>query len=305
MFPIFLALCILPLVRVDGEETTVGYQEGGYDDLFDKLENVDVIVKEMSSLVEKVEIKMDKVLSKMDRLDLRIDILDSKLTKLEELFTNNSGVDEIISPMKSLKDSSMLVAAGLSDEFNMTVIDRAVMAWAAAYQGNKEWKKIFSHDTAGGLFANLEDAKNKNPQNENSKLFSILDQLEKFRDAEGNFELKVCYPEVTYTPIYPCNEWIQSSNPVHETNITGFRALRIAFPKTSTGGTFSGLGLSPPSFGSTLIDETPSHGNWYFAIGALQYWHKDDTIPGPRHGDTDLAAVRRVELWVKTSESEI
>ena len=30
MFPIFLALCILPLVRVDGEETTVGYQEGGY-----------------------------------------------------------------------------------------------------------------------------------------------------------------------------------------------------------------------------------------------------------------------------------
>ena len=143
---------------------------------------------------------------------------------------------------------------------------------------------------------------NKNLRNEEAKLYSILDQLERFRDGEGNFHLKVCYPDVKYTPIYPCNEWVQTSNPLHETVITGFKALWIAFPKTSTGETFKGLGLSPPSFGSTLIDDEPSHGHWYFAIGALKYWHKNNTIPGPWNMDPNLAAVTKVNLFVKISK---
>ena len=158
---------------------------------------------------------------------------------------------------------------------------------------------MFAHNTSGGLFADLEDAKNKNSEQENSTLFSILDQLEKFRDTQGNFQFKICYPELTYTPISPCNEWVQSSNPLYESTITGFKSLRIAFPKTSIGGSFTGLALS--SSGFTLIDKTPSHSHWFFAIGALQYWGGKDTIPGPHNSNGWADAVRNVELFVKTA----
>ena len=32
-------------------------------------------------------------------------------------------------------------------------------------KGSKRWKKIFSHDSSGGLFADLKDAMNKNIRN--------------------------------------------------------------------------------------------------------------------------------------------
>eukprot|EP00091_Calanus_sinicus_P000622 TRINITY_DN10538_c0_g1_i1.p1 TRINITY_DN10538_c0_g1~~TRINITY_DN10538_c0_g1_i1.p1 ORF type:complete len:207 (+),score=44.02 TRINITY_DN10538_c0_g1_i1:516-1136(+) len=191
----------------------------------------------------------------------------------------------------------------LIDEVNMTMVNEAARMYVENSQDDTVWKKVFAHNTSGGFFINLEDVKSKNPENENADLFSILDQLEMFRDKEGFFRFKVCYPEVQYTAIYPCNEWIQSSNPLHETIITGFKPLRIAFPKTSTGGIFGGLGLSPPSSSDTLIDETPSHGNWYFAIGALNNWHKKDTIPGPVSSTSDLAAVKKVEMFVRISKN--
>merc|ERR1711892_1197864 len=254
----------------------------------------------MSELVEKVDTKMDELLSKISSLHSTLNTTDVKLSKLEKFYTEESTAEIMMSPMRSMKLSSLIVDEGGNEKINMTAVNKALKTWMAETEkGNRRWKKIFAHDTSGGLYADLEAAMNKNPRNEKAKLYSILDQLERFRDPEGNFHLKVCYPEVKYTPIYPCNEWIQSSNPLHESTITGFKAKWIAFPKTSTGGTFSGLGLSPQSFGSTLIDETPSHGYWYFAIGALQYWHKNDTIPGPWHGEADLAAVKRVNLFAK------
>ena len=72
------------------------------------------------------------------------------------------------------------------------------------------WQKVFSHDTAGGLFANLEEGKQKNTDNEDAALFSILYNLESMRNDEGMFHFKLCYPERTEYQ-FPCNEWIQSS----------------------------------------------------------------------------------------------
>ena len=151
------------------------------------------------------------------------------------------------------------------------------------------------------MFADPKDAMNKNPDNENAKLFSILDKLEMFRDEEGNFHLKLCYPKVKYTAISPCNEWKQSSNPVFEPKVTGYKPMRLAFHKNSAG-IFAGLGPSTATT-STLIDEKPhGNGNWFFAVGALKFWHKKDTIPGPVAKTHDLSAVRKVELFVKVSE---
>ena len=66
------------------------------------------------------------------------------------------------------------------------------------------------------------------------------------------------------------------------------------------GGLFGGLGPSKWKT-NTLIDTTHPK-SWGFAIGALNFWHKKDTIPGPWAEIFDLYAVRKVELYVKISE---
>ena len=68
---------------------------------------------------------------------------------------------------------------------------------------------MFSHDTAGGLFIDQEDALTKNPDNPEASLYSVLDQLETLRSPEGSLRLRLCYPELDGG----CNEWVQTSNP--------------------------------------------------------------------------------------------
>jgi len=260
-------------------------------------------VEMLSKNMENMENKLDKILSKLSNMDVRM--TKCKINKDENNRSNiityskqmiRKEADQSVFQgdiLPSLKKLSEAV-----DEVNTTVVTEALRTWSEKnQQGSHRWKKVFSHDTSGGVFNDLKDAMNKNPNDENTKLFSILDQLERYRDPEGNFHLKICYPEVTYTPIQPCNEWKQTSNPVFESNITGYKALKIAFHKTSTGGIFSGLARSSATT-STLIDETDSHSNWYFAVGALHFWHKADTIPGPVAETSDLSAVKKVELFV-------
>ena len=61
------------------------------------------------------------------------------------------------------------------------------------FSGN-EWIKVFSHDSTGGVFANADDALRKNAEDPDALLYSVLDQLEKYRSKIG-FHFKLCYPE--------------------------------------------------------------------------------------------------------------
>ena len=139
---------------------------------------------------------------------------------------------------------------------------------------------VFSHNTKGGLFSNLEETKKKNIGDKNALLFSILYDLETFRTKFGYFHFKLCYPELTDYP-YPCNEWTQTSNPVVESTITGYKALNITWDKNSLNQPFHGLGLSPASKRENLIDDAPEHSWWWSSIGSIRY-HGSNTIPGPR-----------------------
>ena len=76
-----------------------------------------------------------------------------------------------------------------------------------------QFVKIFNHDTSGGLFYSTQDALSKNPDNPDAKLFSVLNKLQDYRNHEGNFHFKLCYPEVAGASGGHCNEWFQSSNP--------------------------------------------------------------------------------------------
>ena len=158
------------------------------------------------------------------------------------------------------------------------------------------FKKIFSHNTAGGLFSSQEDALNKNPDDPNANLFSILDQLENYKNAEGNFHLKLCYPEVSGEDGSHCNEWVQTSNPVTDTTITGFRAISLAFNLDSYNNPWVGLGRSPSGH-PTLMDDAPSRTYWWSAIGATRYHGGSDTIPG-----ANPHVVKKVELHVHTGK---
>ena len=75
---------------------------------------------------------------------------------------------------------------------------------------------MFSHDTAGGMFSSTEEALSKNPDNPEAPLYSILSKLESYRNADGSFHFKICYPEKKAAKLGHCNEWIQTSNPVTE-----------------------------------------------------------------------------------------
>ena len=88
---------------------------------------------------------------------------------------------------------------------------------------DESFKKVFSHNSAGGLFSDRDDAMYKNPDNPEADLFSVLYRLEDFRDDDGNFHFKLCYPELTGVGGGRCNEWIQSSNPATEGTIAGFQ----------------------------------------------------------------------------------
>ena len=158
------------------------------------------------------------------------------------------------------------------------------------------FQKVFSHNTVGGLFSSKQDALSRNPDNPNAHLFSILDKLENYRNNEGRFHLKLCFPEVSGAGGGHCNEWTQTSNPATETTITGFKAISLAFTKTGDNNPWAGLGRSQGS-SNTLIDDAPSEHSWWSAIGATVHsnWLQAGSIPGPvNHG------VKRVELYAHT-----
>ena len=152
--------------------------------------------------------------------------------------------------------------------------------------------KVFGHDTAGGLFSRRADALTKNEDNPDAQLFSILNQLEKYRGSDGNFQFKLCYPELN-----KCNEWIQSSNPATETTIRGFKPISLAFKTNGIGHAWAGLGKSSSNkYSEVLIDDAPAYMNSHCAIGACAYWPGKPMIPGPR-GENGIT---KVNLYVMT-----
>jgi hypothetical protein len=149
------------------------------------------------------------------------------------------------------------------------------------------WRKVYALNTAGGLFANLDETKKKNVDDPEADLFSILYDLKTMKNKDGVFLLKLCYPQLTQYD-FPCNVWTQKSNPVTESTITEFVGITLTFPTQ-----FQGLGLSPPSFSSNLIDNSPSSGDWWVSIGTICYYHDAGTVPGPY-----AVPVKMVELSV-------
>ena len=95
-----------------------------------------------------------------------------------------------------------------------------------------------------------------------------------------------------------CNEWIQSSNPLTETTIRGFKPISLAFTKDSYLKAWRGLGKSPSAFPYAAIDDAPTESYWFTAIGATRLYR--GKIPGPRSDRaSNIDAVTKVQLYVQ------
>ena len=160
-----------------------------------------------------------------------------------------------------------------------------------------EWKKVYSFNHPAylgkkGFFANHEDAHNKNSDNETADMFSILDQIEEYRNCDGNFHFKICYPDLQENYSFPCNEWIQSLNPFNDKLLRGFKPINITFQSVTQD--FNGLGMSARGRGDSFIDDSPfmtSDPERAFSIGSLR--GKDGKFAGP-----PPYYVEKVELFI-------
>ena len=141
-----------------------------------------------------------------------------------------------------------------------------------------------------GYFKDLEEAKNKNADNEDADLFSVLDQLEKYRTCTGKFHFKLCYPELAENFTFPCNEWMQLNNPVYDSIIRNYKPVKISFKSENED--FQGLGMSEKMKQSSLIGNMPFSDSEWFSVGTLK-GNKDGTFPGP-----PSHLVKKVELYI-------
>ena len=160
---------------------------------------------------------------------------------------------------------------------------------------DNKWRKVFSHDIAGGPFANAAETKLANPLDDDADRFSIMGKLPQFKHSNGRWYFKLCYPELASTHPFPCNVWSQTRRP-HEgaaSNVVKQNTtFRYRLPAGASWTLFSGLSLTRDSFGADLsvVKATRSRKERWFTIGALAF--DNGKIPGPL--DT---LVSKVELF--------
>ena len=158
----------------------------------------------------------------------------------------------------------------------------------------KGYVKVFSQDINGGAFQSLKAALYKNSNNQNALLFSNLINLEDYRSYDGKFHFKLCYPTVEGLQGKHCNMWSQSSNPVEQSEITGFKAYSLAFSMTANG-PWKGLGKSKKR--DLLMSDFPSRDSDNMGgiglVGASS--GKYEKLPSVWAGK---GVVRKVELYV-------
>jgi hypothetical protein len=145
------------------------------------------------------------------------------------------------------------------------------------------WTRVLNHDSTTGVFANKTQAAENNITDPTDLKYSILSKLSEFK-KNGKFNFWIYYPALD--GIDGGNLWTQTSNPLTETTVTDYIAVRETYSDKYWGG----LGKSTSS--GTLIDGS-TNSWWYYAIGATSYWPNGQTIPGPG------PSVDKVQLFIK------
>ena len=129
--------------------------------------------------------------------------------------------------------------------------------------GSGAWRQLF-RQTAGN-YRSVEDWLSYNA-GDHSGDFSELDQLEGCRQADGKLHMKLVWPELD-----DAQEWKQTTNPVTDRgSVEGHEAVDVRY----SGNYWGGL---EHNGGSSLLDGSVDHGNWWYAVGSS---HQPARSPG-------------------------
>ena len=151
--------------------------------------------------------------------------------------------------------------------------------------GVADWHLVF-RQSAGTYLTKEEWLHVGDPDSQN---FSILKELERFRDNSGKFVFKMVFPNMQ-APNF--NVWSQTSNPVTATSggVVGYAPIEIHFDSHHWGG------LERSARKTTLLDGSVHEYWWFYAIGTTLPFAGG--IPGPSR------RVDKVELYVSCRDHE-
>jgi hypothetical protein len=142
------------------------------------------------------------------------------------------------------------------------------------------WTRVFFHDVSDGYFASNDDAHARNQDDPLAKRYSILNRLSLFQSSDETYKLRINWPN----DLEGRNIWRQSSHPT-TAPIQGYEAIEVEFTTQYWGG------LELSTSGSTYVDGSVQHGNWFYSVGSKAVWNGGIPAHGP--------AAQRVALWVK------
>ena len=101
-----------------------------------------------------------------------------------------------------------------------------------------------------------------------------------FQASDESYKLRINWPN----DLAGRNIWRQTSHPT-TAPVQGYEAIDVQFTTQHWGG------LELSTSGSTYVDGSVGHGNWFYSIGSKQVWSGGIPAHGP--------SAQRVALWVK------
>lgn len=125
------------------------------------------------------------------------------------------------------------------------------------------WTRVFKHNVSAGYFATTSSALSANPTDPNNNMYSILSLLDNF-EVLGRFTFRIFWPDNNKR-----NIWSQSTNPIYNTDVRNYQGISIDDSSRFWGGLELGnRSNGQANFGSSLLDGSVDHSNWWYAIGS-------------------------------------
>lgn len=167
--------------------------------------------------------------------------------------------------------------------------------------GGARWARIFYHNNKKGtvLFTSLAECKNTQTADKYSRL-GLLDSGDTYK-INGKYEFLLQYP-IDDPSHY--NRWKQTNAPQNEynaqtssgTQVAGYEAVHIDWTSNYWGG-LERSAQDATALGSTWIDGSVGHGNWFYAIGSKNT--RGRGIPS-YNSTADV-----VELWIRIPDATV
>lgn len=155
------------------------------------------------------------------------------------------------------------------------------------------WTLVFNHQTIGGYFSDAGEAASSNEDDPTMEKYSILNKLQNLQRG-GAFTFRIDWPGYTKH-----NIWLQTTSPTADIDVAGYNAIDVQVTSNFWGGLELSNGTHGPGSGSSYIDGSINHSNWFYAIGVYSPTWCSGGIPAADDLAGSCTPVQWVQLWVR------